>query len=311
MDNINTSKRIINIKDLCSYCREKIGTKHCSMCKKMNYCTKECQISHWNKNHKIVCKYLANIDKLVDETRDKYYTEQHAFFMQSLLYSTNRLVNYKLINTKTGKEMTDKDWKQGNLKYRQEKNKKGKPYIHYLVMSIIEPKTSIDNNKEDNYAVYLTSQEMEKESFIEMIRNDLGDNRELLEHPENIPIVTIRLFKRINIPSLDISQYFHLISFNCYLFMSNEERKSIKGNIKFHDIGTESEEKKQKEDLLEDMKVRVKREGIIPGEDLHVCFKLEGNIEIETIDIIQLSSQDGILISPTVIKDRIVNNNVK
>ena len=44
------------IMSYCNNCKKYFTTvKYCSVCKKKAYCSKECQIKHWNKGHKKKC----------------------------------------------------------------------------------------------------------------------------------------------------------------------------------------------------------------------------------------------------------------
>lgn len=46
------------------YFDEYLKAKTCSKCKRMHYCSKECQIEDWNKKHKILCKEYNSYIKL-------------------------------------------------------------------------------------------------------------------------------------------------------------------------------------------------------------------------------------------------------
>lgn len=289
------------LDNLCSFCNKPNSNNACSKCKKMLYCSKECQINHWKKNHKIICKYLAEANLLMK----RYYSEDSAYFMQALLYTMNRNINYRFINTKTGKEMTESDYKLPFTKYRMEKCKNGKSYIHHLVLVVINPVYK-ENEKEDKTAIYLKSDETERSCFIENVKNDLGDNKDIDEHPENIPLVTMRLYKRVVSSISDKNEYYHIISFNCYLFTTEEDRTNYNnsdGNIKV-DMGVKDDGKSNStEEKLKEMKKIVEEKGFTPGSDLSVFTKLEGNINIDMINVAKLSSLEAVFNSPQYINE--------
>jgi len=50
----------LNLENLCKQCSNpgclKVQDKQCGKCKKVGYCSKECQISDWKARHKTLCK---------------------------------------------------------------------------------------------------------------------------------------------------------------------------------------------------------------------------------------------------------------
>src|SRR4029079_5007205 len=49
-------KRYGKVCYICSYCRES-ASEHCSKCKRVYYCSRECQTKDWTK-HKLECKKI-------------------------------------------------------------------------------------------------------------------------------------------------------------------------------------------------------------------------------------------------------------
>jgi len=59
--------REIHQKENCANCSKQIleGLKQCSICLVVTYCSKECQVSHWKKQHKKDCKRMEKEGELV------------------------------------------------------------------------------------------------------------------------------------------------------------------------------------------------------------------------------------------------------
>ncbi|XP_019448006.1 PREDICTED: ubiquitin carboxyl-terminal hydrolase 18-like isoform X2 [Lupinus angustifolius] len=53
-NSINSTSTMSGVMDLCAFCRKQ-GSKQCSRCKAVRYCSQECQLSHWRSGHKESC----------------------------------------------------------------------------------------------------------------------------------------------------------------------------------------------------------------------------------------------------------------
>ena len=66
-------EQILSGGDACVACKKKFeqNKKRCSACKKVYYCSVECQRNHWGE-HKKICKKLSFVKKLYNQTQAKY-----------------------------------------------------------------------------------------------------------------------------------------------------------------------------------------------------------------------------------------------
>jgi len=57
---------------VCSYCSGKPTTRLsvCSACKRVKYCSRDCQSIHWKRIHRIVCKNVELLDQCLSESVD-------------------------------------------------------------------------------------------------------------------------------------------------------------------------------------------------------------------------------------------------
>jgi hypothetical protein len=76
-DNMETLTKIfeerqedVQVQDWCSECSEK-AKKKCSICFQEMYCSKSCQISHWNE-HKKICHYMGMM-RLMSYGNPRYF----------------------------------------------------------------------------------------------------------------------------------------------------------------------------------------------------------------------------------------------
>ncbi|CAL0332211.1 unnamed protein product [Lupinus luteus] len=53
-NSLNSTSIMSGVMDLCCVCRKQ-GSKQCSRCKSVRYCSQECQLSHWRSGHKENC----------------------------------------------------------------------------------------------------------------------------------------------------------------------------------------------------------------------------------------------------------------
>ncbi len=77
-------KQILSGGDACVVCRKKFeqNKKHCSTCKKVYYCSVECQRKHW-REHKKICKNLSFVKNFFNENQLKYIQYLRAFALDN------------------------------------------------------------------------------------------------------------------------------------------------------------------------------------------------------------------------------------
>lgn len=55
--NLTVANRLRPPPPKCAGCEKTQGPfSHCARCKKVHYCSKECQVADWKKGHRDVCK---------------------------------------------------------------------------------------------------------------------------------------------------------------------------------------------------------------------------------------------------------------
>src|ERR1700685_4169908 len=79
---------------MCHNCRaENKKLYSCGICKNANYCSKECQISHWKIAHKIECPLRSKFDLDLETRRLILIKEVKDIIIKCLQYQHRMLVN--------------------------------------------------------------------------------------------------------------------------------------------------------------------------------------------------------------------------
>ena len=123
-DNMETLTKIfeerqedVRVQDWCSGCSEK-AKKKCSICFQEMYCSKSCQISHWNE-HKKICHYMGMV-RMMSYGNPRYFDalfESDEEANQSNRRHWKMKFTEEVIKFEVEYQMTMKDQKECMLTY--------------------------------------------------------------------------------------------------------------------------------------------------------------------------------------------------